>query len=196
MASLIWLTYRGTNRVTWLIFYTSSMFSVFSIPTPCSLIQDDRIPSICGFLTKSRDDDRITCVLYSSQHKASSFGVIRQITGIGAYQLCWNQIHGVLSNPMENTQKKYTRKDKNMVSIQLCHTRYGRIIESLLVLQNSSDPLSSFNIGKDCINFRDKKLGVTCLPIFANTSSPLLIISSPSLTDNHCWTQLYDVLSN
>ena len=92
---------------------------------------------ICGALTKSRDDDRITCVLYSSQHKASSFGVIRQITGIGAYQLCWNQIHGVLSNPVENTN---TKKYENMVSTQLCHTWYGSIVESLLLLQNSSDP--------------------------------------------------------
>ena len=154
-------------------------------------------PPICGGLTKSRDDDRITCVLYSSQHKASSFGVIRQITGIGAYQLCWNQIHGVLSNPVENTN---TKKYENMVSTQLWLTRNGRIIESLLVLQSSSDPLSSFNIGKDCINFGDKRLGVTCLPIFANISSPPLIMSSPSLTDsitnNHCWTEIYDVLSN
>ena len=110
-------------------------------------------PPICGGLTKSRDDDRITCVLYSSQHKASSFGVIRQITGIGAYQLCWNQIHGVLSNPVENTN---TKKYENMVSTQLWHTRNGLIIESLLVLQSSSDPLSSFNIGRDC-NFGDKK---------------------------------------
>ena len=44
-----------------------------------------------------------------------------------------------------------------------------RIIESLLVLPNSSDPLSSFNIGKDCISFGDKKLGVT-FQYFLSTS--------------------------
>ena len=40
-------------------------------------------------------------VVYSSQQKASSSGVIRQITGIGATHRCWIQIHGVLSkHPM------------------------------------------------------------------------------------------------